>query len=248
MLRSGGRRIDELRPVVLEPDYMPYAEGSCLVQTGDTRVVCTATIERGVPVWLRGRGLGWLEAEYGMLPRCSPQQIQREVSKGRPASRTVEIQRLIGRSLRAAVDLGGFGERTIVIDCDVLQADGGTRTASVTGSFVALARALGHVERAGVIDSSPLIHSVAAVSVGIVDGEPRLDLDNAEDRAASVDMNVVMTGEGDFVEIQGTAEHGPFDHPATEALLKLARKGIGELLEHQRAALTHVTEKDGAEA
>ena len=248
MPRSGGRRVDELRPVVLEPNFMPYAEGSCLVQTGGTRVVCTATIEEGIPDWLRATELGWLEAEYCMLPRSSPQRIQREVNTGRPRPRTIEIQRLIGRSLRAAVNLGGLGKRTIVIDCDVLQADGGTRTASITGSFVALARALEHLERQGGIDASPLLHSVAAVSVGIVDGEPRLDLDHAEDRGASVDMNVVMTGEGDFVEIQATAEHGSFDHSATEALLDLARKGILELLEQQRAALSHPAHKPTSES
>ncbi len=215
---------------------MPYAEGSCLVSSGNTRVVCAASVRDEVPAWIRGRRLGWLQAEYAMLPRSSSTRVPREIGRG-PSARVQEIQRLIGRSLRAAIDLGGFGERTIDIDCDVVQADGGTRTASVTGAYVALVHALRRLEAAGAISASPLLRSVAAVSVGIVDGEVRLDLDHAEDRAASVDMNVAMTGDGDLVEVQGAAEHGVFARRQLDELLDLAATGIRELTTEQERAL-----------
>jgi ribonuclease PH len=232
--RPDGRRNDQLRPVSLEPGCMPYAEGSCLVTAGNTTVICSATIEDGVPRWLRGRRLGWLEAEYAMLPRATPEREPREDASTGVRPRTQEIQRLIGRALRAAIDLGGFGERTITIDCDVLQADGGTRTASVTGGFVALAIALDGVRSSR---ETPLLRSVAAVSVGLVDGEAFLDLVRAEDRAASVDMNVVMTGEDDYVDLQCSAEHGVFDGAQLSDMLSLAKKGVRELTLCQRAVL-----------
>ncbi|HEX2050180.1 MAG TPA: ribonuclease PH [Actinomycetota bacterium] len=234
MTRSYDRAPDELRPVVMTAGFMPYAEGSCLVEMGATKVICTATVDDHVPRWMQGRGSGWVTAEYGMLPRSSPERIAREVSKGRPSGRTQEIQRLIGRSLRAVTDLDALGERSIVVDCDVLQADGGTRTASITGAFVALAQACAALtgER-----STPLLDSVCAVSVGIVGGTPFLDLDYSEDSTAQVDMNVVMTGAGKLVEVQGTAEHGAFDRAELDAMLDLATKGIAELTARQDAAL-----------
>ncbi len=237
MTRLGGRAHDELRPASLEPGFMPYAEGSCLAVMGDTKVICTATVEESVPRWMMGRGLGWVTAEYSMLPRSSPERVNREVNRGRPSGRTQEIQRLIGRSLRAAVDLGAVGERSILIDCDVLQADGGTRTAAITGSYVALAQAIDALRDRGKITSWPLLHSVAAVSVGIVEGTPSLDLDYSEDRDASVDMNVVMTDDGRYVEVQGTAEHGTFDRLVLNELLDLAAKGVKVLTALQEEAL-----------
>lgn len=236
-MRVGGRGHDELRPAKLEPGFMPYAEGSCLAQTGNTKVICTATIDDSVPRWMMGKGLGWITAEYSMLPRSSPERIGREVNRGKPSGRTQEIQRLIGRSLRAAADLGGFGERSILLDCDVLQADGGTRTAAITGCYVALVQAMEKLRGAGKIRSWPLLQSVAAVSVGIVEGKPCLDLDYAEDRDANVDMNVVMTGDGRYVEVQGTAEHGTYDRLVLNELLDLAAKGIQELTALQEKAL-----------
>ena len=213
---------------------MPYAEGSCLVAMGDTKVICTATVDDNVPKWMQGRGKGWVTAEYSMLPRSSPERIQREVNKGRPSGRTQEIQRLIGRSLRAVVDMSALGERTVWLDCDVMSADGGTRTASITGAYVALAMAL---EKIGGGKELPLTDSVSAVSVGIVKGTSVLDLNYVEDSSAEVDMNVVMTGSGKLVEVQGTAEQGVFDRKQLDELLDLATKGIGDLTAAQDTAL-----------
>lgn len=237
MRRSEGRAHDSLRRVKMTPGFMPYAEGSCLIEMGDTRVICTATVEEGVPRWLKGRGLGWVTAEYSLLPRSSKERIGREVNKGRPSGRTQEIQRLIGRSLRAITDTKALGERSVTIDCDVVQADGGTRTAAITGGFVALGQAFSKLEEEGAMSSTPLIDSVAAISVGIVNGEPCLDLDYGEDSTAGVDMNVVMTGAGRLVEVQGTAEHGTFDRSELDSLLDLATKGIVELAMLQERAL-----------
>jgi ribonuclease PH len=221
----------------MELGAMPYAEGSCLIGMGDTRVICTATIDEGVPKWMKGKGKGWVTAEYAMLPRSSPQRIQREVNRGRPGGRTQEIQRLIGRSLRAITDMSVLGERTIWLDCDVLQADGGTRTASITGAFVALAQAFIKLQDDGLLETTPLIDSVSAISVGIVEGTPVLDLNYIEDSTAGVDMNIVMTGSGKLVEVQGTAEDGVFDRSELDLLLDLGSKGIGELTALQDQAL-----------
>ncbi|MDP9223674.1 MAG: ribonuclease PH [Actinomycetota bacterium] len=226
-----------MRSIVLTPGFMPYAEGSCLVETGNTRVICTATLEEGVPRWLQGRGKGWVTAEYSMLPRSSPTRIPREVNKGRPSGRTQEIQRLIGRSLRAITDMRLLGERTVWLDCDVLQADAGTRTASVTGAYVALAQAVGRLLAAGTLKASPLLDTVSAVSVGIIDGIPCLDLDYDEDSSAQVDMNVVMTGSGKLVEVQGTAEQGAFERAELDLLIDLAAKGVTQLTSYQEEAL-----------
>ena len=228
-MRSDGRHEQALRPVRLTPGFMPYAEGSCLVEMGQTRVICTATIEDSVPRWMKGKGRGWVTAEYAMMPRSSPQRIPREVNRGRVSGRTQEIQRLIGRSLRAVTDLeGGLGERSVLVDCDVLQADGGTRTASITGAYVAVHLALG---------GSALTDSVAAVSVGIVGGRVCLDLDYSEDSGAEVDMNVVMTGAGELVEVQGTAEGRTFGRALLDEMLDSATAGIRELIERQNAAI-----------
>jgi ribonuclease PH len=227
-----------MRPIVLTPGFMPYAEGSCLVETGNTRVICSATLEEGVPRWLQGRGKGWVTAEYAMLPRSSPTRIPREVNKGRPSGRTQEIQRLIGRSLRAIIDMSLLGERTVWMDCDVLQADAGTRTASVTGAYVALAQAIERFVASGTLKTSPLLDSVSAVSVGIIDGVPCLDLDYEEDSSAQVDMNVVMTGSGKLVEVQGTAEQGAFERSELDLLIDLAATGVAELTRHQQEALS----------
>lgn len=235
--RSFGRDPGDLRAVALTPGFMPYAEGSCLVATGNTRVICTATIDDNVPRWMKGRGTGWVTAEYSMLPRSSPERVQREVNRGRPSGRTQEIQRLVGRALRAVTDMTKIGERTVYLDCDVLQADGGTRTASITGSYVALAQAFISVG----LTPSPLNDSVAGISVGIVAGQPFLDLDYAEDSTADVDMNVVMTGTGKLVEVQGTAEHGVFDRDELDRLLDLAARGIAILTSHQSAALEGIS-------
>ena len=237
MTRGDGRAPDALRPVVMTPGFMPYAEGSCLMEMGDTKVICTATVADGVPRWLKGRGLGWVTAEYSLLPRSSPQRIDREVNKGRPSGRTQEIQRLIGRSLRAITDTKALGERSVTVDCDVIQADGGTRTAAITGGFVALAQAFAQLEEQGAMSSTPLTDSVAAISVGIVNGKPCLDLNYEEDSTAGVDMNGVMTGPGQLVEVQGTAEHGTFDRSELDALLDLATSGIVELTMRQEKAL-----------
>lgn len=233
-MRHDGRRADELRPVRIERGFTEYAEGSVLVSFGRTRVLCTASVEESVPPFLKGTGQGWVTAEYGMLPRATHTRTPREAAKGKQGGRTLEIQRLIGRSLRAVVDLAALGERQVVLDCDVLQADGGTRTAAITGAWVALADACDALVARGVLEASPVRDQVAAVSVGLVGGEALLDLDYAEDSSCDTDMNVVMTGAGGFVELQGTAEHGAFDRGALEAMLALAEKGIGELLAAQR--------------
>ena len=230
------RAIDALRPVHLERGAAPYAEGSCLITCGATRVLCTASVEESVPGWRKGRGEGWLTAEYAMLPRATHTRTPRE--RAQLGGRTQEIQRLVGRSLRAMLDDYRFGEYTVRVDCDVLQADGGTRTASITGACVAVCDAFDWLVAQGKIAKTPVRRRVAAVSVGLVDGEPRLDLDYAEDVRAGVDMNVVMTSEERFVEVQGTGEHTTFDRDALDALLALATRGIGELLERQRAALS----------
>jgi ribonuclease PH len=235
--RVDGRGPADLRPVRMTLGFMPYAEGSCFVEMGDTKVICTATVDDGVPRWLVGKGRGWVTAEYSMMPRSSPQRIQREVNKGRPSGRTQEIQRLIGRSLRAVTDMSALGERTVWLDCDVIQADGGTRTASITGAFVALAQACEWMREKNLISSWPLTDSVSAVSVGIIDGVVCLDLNYSEDSTAQVDMNVVMTGSGRLVEVQGTAEHGAFDRSELDEMLDLATKGIAELTAQQEMAL-----------
>ena len=226
-----------MRPVRLTTGYLLTAEGSVLVEVGNTRVLCAATIEETVPQWLRGSGKGWVTAEYSMLPRATVTRTPREVSRGRASGRTLEIQRLIGRSLRSVVDLDALGERSILLDCDVLQADGGTRTASITGAYVALAIAVGQLVKFGALKRSPVRDAVAATSVGIVDGEPVLDLSYDEDARAEVDMNVVMTGGGRFVELQATAEKKSFDDGQLASLIGLARGGVGELLGLQRQAI-----------
>lgn len=233
--RRDGRSAQEMRPFKLTPDYILHPEGCVLVECGLTRVVCAASMEEKVPPFLRGQGTGWVTAEYGMLPRSTGTRMIREVSKGRASGRTLEIQRLIGRSLRSVVDLAALGERTIWVDCDVIQADGGTRTASITGAFVALALAIDQLLSRGALEQSPITDYLAAVSVGIVKGEPMLDLAYDEDSTAEVDMNVVMTGTGRFVEVQGTAEQEPFSRSRLDTLLDLAEKGIFELIELQRA-------------
>ena len=232
-----GRGPTELRPVRIERAVSKWAEGSALIELGDTRVLCTASVEEKVPPFLRGTGSGWVTAEYAMLPRSTRERTPRDISRGRPAGRSVEIQRLIGRSLRAVVDLAALGERTIWLDCDVLQADGGTRTASITGAFVALADALWLLKGQQGWEHLPLVDFLAAVSVGIVGGEVRLDLEYAEDAVADVDMNVVMTGRGALVEVQGTAEHAPFDVQQAGQLLAVARAGIERLVAVQRQVL-----------
>ena len=236
-MRPSKRRPDELRPFAIDRHYTRHAEGSVLVAFGDTRVICTASVEEGVPGFLRGRSQGWVTAEYGMLPRSTHTRIEREAARGKQSGRTQEIQRLIGRSLRAVTDLAKLGERTVKIDCDVIQADGGTRTASVTGAFVALYDAVGTLLERGVLSASPIRDFVAAVSVGLVEGVPVLDLDYAEDSDCETDMNVVMTGSGGFVEVQGTAEGAPFSAAQMDALLALAMQGIAELIAKQKAAL-----------
>jgi ribonuclease PH len=236
-VRASGRRPDELRAVRLQRRYTRHAEGSVLVEFGDTRVLCTASVEERVPPFLRDSGKGWVTAEYGMLPRATNTRTDREAARGKQSGRTQEIQRLIGRALRAVVDLPALGARTIQIDCDVLQADGGTRTAAITGAFVALHDALSFLKSKSLISVLPLRDFVAAVSVGIYEGVPLLDLDYAEDSACDTDMNVVMTGAGRFVEMQGTAEGAPFSRTEADALLALAERGIAELIAHQRRAL-----------
>jgi ribonuclease PH len=236
-LRADGRRPDQMRTVRITRNYTRHAEGSVLVEFGDTRVVCTASVEDKVPGFLKGKGQGWLTAEYGMLPRATHTRSDREAARGRQSGRSLEIQRLIGRSLRSVVDLGAFGERTIQIDCDVLQADGGTRTASITGGFVAAHDALTWMRARGWIDRVPARDFVAAVAVGMHAGQALLDLDYAEDSACETDMNVVMTGAGQFVEVQGTAEGAPFSQADLERMLALARVGIGELVAAQKRSL-----------
>jgi ribonuclease PH len=235
--RPSKRRPDELRAVSIRRGYTRHAEGSVLVEFGDTRVLCTASVEERVPPFLRDRGQGWVTAEYGMLPRSTHTRTDREAARGKQSGRTLEIQRLIGRSLRAVTDLELLGERTITVDCDVIQADGGTRTAAITGGCVALHDALSTLEQRGLVKRHPARDFVAAVSVGLYDGAPVLDLDYPEDSACDTDMNVVMTGAGGFVEVQGTAEGAPFSQAQLDALLELARGGIGELVAKQKQAL-----------
>ncbi|MGB5940925.1 MAG: ribonuclease PH [Rhodanobacter sp.] len=235
--RPSGRTSDQLRPVRLERHYTRYAEGSVLVSFGDTRVLCTASIEDRAPAWLRGKGEGWITAEYGMLPRATNTRTQREAARGGQGGRTMEIQRLIGRSLRACVNRQALGERVITLDCDVLQADGGTRTAAITGAMVAAHDAFAQLVGRGVLVALPLRHFVAAVSVGVYRGQPVLDLDYLEDSDCDTDMNVVMTDAGGFIEVQGTAEGAPFERATMERLLDLAQQGILQLTRLQKQAL-----------
>ncbi len=235
--RPSGRAFDQLRNIRLETGVSRYAEGSCLAKFGDTHVLCTASVDPGTPRWLKGQGLGWVTAEYGMLPRATHTRGDREAARGKQSGRTQEIQRLIGRSLRNVIDLKLLGERTITLDCDVLQADGGTRTAAITGAFVAAQDAVTKLLAEGKLAASPVLSHVAAVSVGIVEGTPLLDLEYIEDVNCDTDMNVVMTGKGHFVEVQGTAEGVAFTRAEMDELLRLADKGIGELVALQRKAL-----------
>lgn len=236
--RADGRRTDEIRPVTFQRGFTKYAEGSVLISVGDTKVLCTASVTPGVPAFLRGQGEGWVTAEYGLLPRSTGTRCDREAARGKQSGRTQEIQRLIGRSLRAAVDRKRLGEWTIQIDCDVLQADGGTRCASITGAWVALRDAVDGMLEKGQIESDPIIAQVSAVSVGVVDGHPVLDLNYVEDSACGTDMNVVMTAAGGFVEIQGTAEGAPFTDEELTELIRLAKKGNAELARLQSEALS----------
>ncbi|HEY8524347.1 MAG TPA: ribonuclease PH [Acidimicrobiales bacterium] len=236
-MRADGRSPDELRPITFERDFTHMAAGSCLVSFGATRVLCTASIDEEVPRWMRGRGTGWVTAEYSMLPGSSPERIRREVKDGKPSGRTQEIQRLIGRALRTTCDMTVLGERQVIVDCDVLQADGGTRTASICGGYVALHDALTRLVQRGVIAAHPLTTQCAAVSVGVVDGTPVLDLPYVEDSRAEVDMNVVMTAEGRYVEVQGTAEGQPFARAELDAMLALAEKGIAEIIGLQQQVI-----------
>jgi ribonuclease PH len=238
MSRPSGRRSDELRALTITPGWLRHAEGSALIELGGTRVLCAASVEDGVPPFLKGRGQGWLTAEYGMLPRSTNTRTRREAAEGRQSGRTQEIQRLIGRSLRAVTDLSQLGERTVRIDCDVLEADGGTRCASITGAWVALALACKGLREGQLIAAEPLRDQVAAVSVGVFEGATVLDLDYAEDSSSDTDMNIVMTGASGFVEVQGTAEGTPFSREQFDALLALAQAGIRRLLDAQRAALS----------
>ena len=236
-MRPSGRSPDQMRSVTLETGLTPYAEGSCLAKFGDTHVLCNATVEERVPPWMRNSGRGWVTAEYGMLPRSTHDRTDREAARGKQSGRTQEIQRLIGRSLRAVIDLEALGERQIRLDCDVIQADGGTRTASITGAWVALKIATDALVRSRALSSDPVMGSIAAISCGIFEGTPVLDLDYAEDSNAQTDANFVLTGAGGIVEIQGTAEQDPFSEDAFLQLLELAKKGIGELTTAQTMAL-----------
>jgi ribonuclease PH len=235
--RPDGRRADELRIARITTDYLPHAEGSALIEMGQTRVLCAASVEDRVPPFLRNKGVGWVTAEYSMLPRSTTQRTPRETGRGGPSGRTHEIQRLIGRSLRAVIDTSLLGERTITLDCDVIQADGGTRTASITGAYVALVIAVRKLMRDGKLKRSPILNEVAAISIGILGETPLLDLNYVEDSKAEVDMNVVCTGDGRFIEIQGTAEREPFSREQMAQLMELAGKGINELIALQRQTL-----------
>ncbi|MET4805708.1 ribonuclease PH [Limibacillus sp. MBR-115] len=236
-MRHSGRAANELRPITLETDVNRYAEGSCLAKFGNTHVLCTATIEESVPGWMKGSGRGWITAEYGMLPRSTQSRIGREAARGKQSGRTQEIQRLIGRSLRAVIDLQGFGERQIRIDCDVLQADGGTRTAAITGSYVALYQAFQLMQEMKAIETIPFVRQVAAISCGIHKGQAIIDLDYEEDSAAETDANFVLTDDGQVVEVQATAEEKPFSRVEFDALMDLAIQGVSELAIAQRNAL-----------
>ncbi len=237
MSREDGRSPDELRPITITRGWLDHAAGSCLIEFGKTRVLCAVAATEGVPRWRKGSGLGWLTAEYAMLPQATHDRSQRESVKGKIGGRTHEISRLIGRSLRAAVDLSKLGENTLAIDCDVLQADGGTRTAAITGGYVALVDAIANLQERGALKGDPLVDSIAAISVGIIDGTPMLDLPYVEDVRAETDMNVVMTGSGRFIEVQGTAEGAPFDRAELDALLDLASSGCADLTRLQGEAL-----------
>ena len=237
MQRPSGRRNNQLRPVKFTRHFTCHAEGSVLVEFGNTKVICTASVTTGVPRFLRGKGQGWLTAEYGMLPRSTGSRMDREAARGKQGGRTVEIQRLIGRSLRAAVDLKKLGENTIVVDCDVIQADGGTRTAAITGACVALVDAFAAAQEKKLIAKNPLKHMISAVSVGVYKSEPVLDLDYPEDSSAETDMNVIMTESGEFIEIQGTAEEAPFNADELQGMLELAKQGTGDLFRIQKMAL-----------
>ena len=237
-MRPSGRTPDQMRQVTIETNFSKHAEGSCLIKFGDTHVLCTASVEDSTPPWLRNSGKGWITAEYGMLPRATHSRSNREAARGKQSGRTQEIQRLIGRSLRAVADMSGFGERQIKIDCDVLQADGGTRTASITGGFVALHLAFQHMKKLGMIEEIPLTDHVAAISCGIFEGTPVLDLDYPEDSNAQADSNFVLTGGLGVVEIQGTAEEKPFSRDEFNALLDLAEKGVSQLVELQKQAIS----------
>lgn len=236
-MRPSGRALDQLRQIQFTKNFTKHAEGSVLVEFGDTKVICNATIEKKVPPFLRGKSQGWLTAEYGMLPRSTDSRMRREASAGKQGGRTIEIQRLIGRSLRAAVDLAALGERTILVDCDVIQADGGTRTASITGGFVAMSLAIQSLLEQGLLEVNPILRAVGSVSVGVYQGHPVLDLDYAEDSTAETDMNLVMTEQGDFIEVQGTAEAAPFSIAEMNAMLGLGQKGIQELIALQKICL-----------
>ena len=237
-MRPSGRTTGQIRPITITRQYTAHAEGSVLIEFGDTKVICTATVEDNVPRFLKGQGKGWVTAEYGMLPRSTHTRMRREAASGKQGGRTLEISRLIARSLRAAVDLTALGENMITVDCDVIQADGGTRTASITGACVALVDALNHMRAKGILKTNPLKHMIAAVSVGIYNGEPVADLDYAEDSAADTDMNVVMTDTGKLIEVQGTAEEEPFSFEEMQAMLQLAKHGIDELFDEQKKALS----------
>ena len=233
------KKANQLRPVIIERQFTKHAEGSVLIKQGDTWVLCTASVEEKVPSFLKGKGQGWVTAEYSMLPRSTVERKDREIKRGKPDARGIEIARLIGRALRAALDMEKLGERSITVDCDVLQADGGTRCASITGGMVALADAIAWLQKQGKLKASPLKHFIAAVSVGVCGGQPTLDLDYVHDSAAEVDLNVVMTDDGRFVELQGTAEHEPFTEESLDALKTLARKGIKDLVKMQKKALAN---------
>ena len=237
LVRPSGRAADQLRDIVLETNVTRYAEGSCLAKFGHTHVLCTASWQDSVPPWLRGQGKGWVTGEYGMLPRSTGSRMRREAANGKQGGRTVEIQRLIGRSLRSVVDLTALGENQLTIDCDVFQADGGTRTASITGGFVAMALAMKYLREEGIIKTDPIQKQAAAISVGLFKDHPVLDLDYPEDSGGEGDMNVVMSSDGGFIEIQGTGEERPMTRPEVERLLELAEKGCNELFEHQKKAI-----------
>lgn len=236
-MRPSNRQLDQMRDIEFIPNFSKHAEGSCLVKCGDTHVLCTASVQEKVPGWMKGSGQGWVTAEYGMLPRSTNERMNREAARGKQSGRTQEIQRLIGRALRAVVDMKALGERQICLDCDVLQADGGTRTASITGAYVALSLAIQHLMTIGLLTKSPLTDSIAAISCGIYKGNPVLDLDYMEDSDAETDANFVLTGKGGIVEIQGTAEQEPFSEEEFLQLLNLAKKGCGELKDAQEKAL-----------
>ncbi len=237
--RRTQRAADALRRICITPHFLPQADGSCLIECGQTKIICTASIDENLPPWLRGQGRGWITAEYGMLPASTASRMRREAAAGKQSGRTQEIQRLIGRSLRAVVDLNRLGERQIVVDCDVIQADGGTRTASITGGYVALSLAVRKLLAAGLLAGNPIREAVAAVSVGMVGGVPLLDLDYPEDSGCDSDVNIVMSGSGQIIEIQGTAEGAPFSLAQLQSLMALAQQGIGQLLAAQQQALEH---------